>query len=107
MKPISRWHRNSPVVCLLPRFEVRHIEGAAFVAQLAEVNDPAELRTKCEANVKQAVRWARAEALAAIRREHHRNIGRGRCPICLQSGVGIGSGKATGEIGSGCPARAE
>jgi hypothetical protein len=33
--------------------EVRHIEGAAFVAQLAEVNDPSELRTKCEANVKQ------------------------------------------------------
>jgi len=26
---------------------------AAFVAQLAEVNDPSELRTKCEANVKQ------------------------------------------------------
>jgi hypothetical protein len=33
--------------------EVRQIEGAAFVAQLAEVNDPSELRTKCEANVKQ------------------------------------------------------
>jgi len=33
--------------------EVRHIEGAAFVAQLAEVNDPSELRIKCEANVKQ------------------------------------------------------
>ena len=50
---VSGWTLANDRIAERVSQEVRRIEGAAFVAQLAEVNDPSELRTKCEANVKQ------------------------------------------------------